>query len=107
MMIIIKSVHETVRAGPGKWARLEGPVDSGTVLYCLQSSPLLESTLLVECGPLHSVIGCYLDQMLVLLKFCMKRRDLQGLISLIYLFQLYRFSAAQLIYLFCGGLTDC
>lgn len=89
---------------PGKWARLKGPLDSGAVLYCLQSSPLLESTLLVECSPLHPVIGCYLDQMFVLLKLCMKRRDCRGLISLIYLFQRHRFSAALVIYLFCGGL---
>ncbi len=101
---MIKTVHEMMIAGPGKWARLQAPIDSGSVLYCLQRSPLLESTLLVECGPLHPVIGCYLDQMLVLLKFCMKRRNLQGLISLIYLFQLHRFSAALVINLFCAGL---
>lgn len=68
-MMIIKTVHEITIAGPGKWAVLERPVVSSrsAAQYCLQRSPLLDSTLLVECGPLHPVIGCYLDQIFVLL----------------------------------------
>lgn len=81
------------------------------VQYCLQSSPLLHSTLLLECGPLHPVIGCYLHQMFVMLKFCVKKTRasrshfshlfvsapsfFQRFWLFIYLFVLWRFNKTQ------------